>query len=164
MKRLLVAYASKHGSTEDVAREIASTLRRGGNVVYVHAAETVADVSSYDAVVLGGSLYMGRWHRDARRFLDLHHDALERVPFAVFALGPSSMEKAADSRKQLQHALDGAHAAPDVVAIFGGVIDPARMRFPFNRMPEADARDWKAIEQWALDVLGLVEDQEPLRV
>jgi hypothetical protein len=31
-------------------------------------------------------------------------------------------------------------------------------------MPETDARDWKAIEQWALDVLGLVEDQEPLRV
>ena len=163
MKRILVAYASKHGSTEDVAREIASTLRRGNNIVYVHGAETVADLSSYDAVVLGGSLYMGRWHRDARRFLDLHRDALARVPFAVFALGPPSMEKEADSRKQLQYALDQAHVAPDNVEIFGGVIDPAKLRFPFNHMQKTDGRDWPAIEQWAIEVLQLVE-REPAAV
>jgi menaquinone-dependent protoporphyrinogen oxidase len=163
MKRILVAYASRHGSTEEVAREIACTLRRGGNIVYVHGAETVADLSSYDAVVLGGALYMGRWHRDARRFLEQHHDALERVPFAVFALGPQSMAKEADSRRQLQHALDHAQAAPDTVAIFGGVIEPAKLRFPFNHMPETDARDWPAIEEWALDVLSLLE-REPATV
>jgi menaquinone-dependent protoporphyrinogen oxidase len=163
MKRILVAYASKHGSTEDVAREVASTLRRGGNIVYVHGAATVADVSTYDAVVLGGALYMGRWHRDARRFLELHHEALTRVPFAVFALGPPSLEKEAGSREQLQHALGRGHAEPDAVAIFGGVVDPAKLRFPFNHMPETDARDWEAIERWALDVLRLVE-REPAAV
>jgi menaquinone-dependent protoporphyrinogen oxidase len=163
MKRIVVAYASKHGSTEDVGREIASTLRRGGNIVYLHGAETVADLSSYDAVVLGGALYMGRWHRDARRFLELHRSALERMPFAAFALGPPSLEKEADSRKQLQYALDRAHVLPDTVAIFGGVIDPARLRFPFNHMPRTDARDWPAIEQWALEVLQLVE-REPVAV
>jgi menaquinone-dependent protoporphyrinogen oxidase len=163
MKRLLVAYASKHGSTADVAREIASTLRRGGNIVYVQNAEAVTDLSSYDAVVLGGALYMGRWHRDARAFVELHHEALARVPFAVFALGPASMDKEAGSRKQLQHALDRAEAAPDAVAIFGGVIDPAKLRFPFNHMPATDGRDWPAIERWALDVLQLVE-QEPATV
>ena len=164
MKRILVAYASKHGSTEEVAREIASTLRRGGNIVYVHGAETVADLSSYDAVVLGGALYMGRWHRDARRFIESHREALARVPFAVFALGPPSMEKEADSREQVQHALDRAEVAPDCVAIFGGVIDPAKLRFPFNHMPETDQRDWTAIEEWALEIAAIVEDQEPVRV
>jgi menaquinone-dependent protoporphyrinogen oxidase len=163
MKRCLVAYASKHGSTEDVAREIASTLRRGGNIVYVHDAETVADLSGYDAVVLGGALYMGRWHRDARAFVQLHHEALARVRFAVFALGPASMDKEAGSLKQLQHALDHAHVEPDTVAIFGGVVDPAKLRFPFNHMPKIDARDWPAIERWALEVLGLIE-QEPAAV
>ena len=163
MKRILVAYASRHGSTEDVAREVASTLRRGGNIVDVQSAETVADLRSYDAVVLGGALYMGRWHRDARRFVEQHHGALEHMPFAVFALGPPSMEKEADSRKQLQHALDRAQVAPDTTAIFGGVIEPAKLRFPFNHMPETDARDWPAIEQWALGVLRLLE-REPAAV
>jgi menaquinone-dependent protoporphyrinogen oxidase len=159
MKRCLVAYASKHGSTEDVAREIASTLRRSGNIVYVHDAETVSDLSGYDAVVLGGALYMGRWHRDARAFVELHREALAHVPFAVFALGPASMEKEAGSRKQLQHALDHAQVAPDTVTIFGGVVEPAKLRFPFNHLPKTDARDWPAIERWALEVLRLV-DQE----
>jgi menaquinone-dependent protoporphyrinogen oxidase len=163
MKRILVAYASRHGSTEEVAHEVASTLRRGGNIVYLHGAETVADLSSYDAVVLGGALYLGRWHRDARRFLELHREALQRIPLAVFALGPPTMEKEADSRKQLQCALDRAHVEPDAVAIFGGVIDPAKLRFPFNRMPETDARDWPGIERWAIEVLRLVE-REPAAV
>jgi menaquinone-dependent protoporphyrinogen oxidase len=163
VKRILVAYASRHGSTEEVAREVASTLRRGGNIVYVHGADTVADLSSYDAVVLGGALYMGRLHHDARRFLELHHDALERLPLAVFALGPQTMEKEADSRSQLWHALDRAQVAPDLVAIFGGVIDPAKLRVPLNHMPQSDARNWPAIERWALEVLRLVE-REPAAV
>jgi menaquinone-dependent protoporphyrinogen oxidase len=163
MKRCLVAYATKYGSTEDVAREIASTLRRGGHIVYVQDAETVDDLREYDAVVLGGALYMGRWHRDARAFVELHHQALARLPFAVFALGPASMDKEAGSRKQLQHALGHAQVEPHAVAIFGGVVDPAKLRFPFNHMPKTDARDWPAIERWALEVLGLIE-QEPAAV
>jgi hypothetical protein len=38
---------------------------------------------------------------------------------------------------------------PAAVAIFGGVVDPKRLRFPFNRMPASDARDWASIRAWA---------------
>jgi hypothetical protein len=41
---------------------------------------------------------------------------------------------------------------PVSVAIFGGAVDPTKLRFPFNRMPETDARDWEAIREWALEV------------
>jgi menaquinone-dependent protoporphyrinogen oxidase len=163
MKRLLVAYASRHGSTEEVAHEIASTLRRGGLEVDVCDSENVAGLSEYGAVVLGGALYTGRWHRGARSFVGRHREALAEMPFAVFALGPPSMEKADDSRAQLQRALDHAHVTPDAVAIFGGVIDPAKLRFPFNRMPARDERDWPAIERWAVTLLQLVE-REPAAV
>ena len=164
MMRLLVAYGSKHGSTEAVARAIASTLSRSGNAVEVHSAETVDDVGDYDAVVLGGAIYMGRLHRSARRFLELHRDAIAEVPLAVFAMGPQSLDKEAESRAQLQHALDRARVAPDTVAIFGGVIDPTQLHFPFNHLPETDQRDWKAIEEWALEFAAIVEAQAPLRV
>lgn len=55
-------------------------------------------------------------------------------------------------------------AIPDLtpvsVTIFGGVVDPARLRFPFSRMPATDARDWDAIGDWTDDVaekLGVPE-------
>jgi menaquinone-dependent protoporphyrinogen oxidase len=67
-------------------------------------------------------------------------------------MGPLTMEEAdvAGSRKQLDHALA---KTPDVelvsVAIFGGVVDPGKLHFPFNHMPASDARDWEAIRAWA---------------
>lgn len=155
MSRVLIAYASKHGSTEAVARAIATRLRSKGLHVDVRAAAIPTDAGAYDAVVLGGSLYMGRLHADARRFLLRNRPALESIPFAVFALGPLSMDNAAGSREQLDRALGRAEVAPSVVEIFGGVVEPAKLRFPFNHMPETDVRDWAAIESWADELATL---------
>jgi menaquinone-dependent protoporphyrinogen IX oxidase len=35
------------------------------------------------------------------------------------------------------------------IELFGGVINPAKLHFPFNHMPTGDARDWKAIRAFA---------------
>lgn len=42
------------------------------------------------------------------------------------------------------------------VRIFGGAIDPARMRFPLTHMEAADARDWAAIDDWADELVPRV--------
>ena len=154
MTRTLVAYASKHGSTEEVARAIGECLREAGHDVDIRAASAVTEVDSYDAYVIGGSLYMGRWHADARRLLRRHRAALEGRPLAVFALGPLTTEErhAADSRDQLNNALARLDVHPSFTAVFGGVVDPAKLRFPFNRMPHTDARVWPDIEAWATQV------------
>lgn len=162
MSRVLVTYASKHGSTEQVARAIGATIRRAGHHVDVRSAKTAADVEWYDAVVVGGSVYMGRWHADARRFLRKHHDELSQRHLAVFAMGPLKLtdDDVAGVRAQLDRALKHTGALPELVAIFGGVVDPDKLHFPFNRMPETDARDWEAIERWAIEIAALV-DKEP---
>ena len=156
MMRTLVAYASKHGSTEEVARKIASALREAGHEVAVRDAEVVADVSDYDTVVLGAPLYMGRWHTAARDFARLHRAALEERTLAVFALGPLDLEEehVADSRRQLDRALGRLGVHPQFVEVFGGAVDPAKLHFPLNRMPKTDARDWSEIEAWAEEVTG----------
>jgi hypothetical protein len=41
------------------------------------------------------------------------------------------------------------------MTIFGGAVDPAKLRWPFNRMPASDARDWQAIDAWADAVAAL---------
>jgi menaquinone-dependent protoporphyrinogen oxidase len=162
-KHVLVAYASKHGSTREVAERIAAVLRAGGASVDLMPAAAVGHLHGFDAVVLGGALYNGRLHKDARRFLAGHQDALAVRPLAVFALGPRTLEPAdvASSQAQLDRALAAVpRLTPAATAIFGGVLDPTTRRFPFNRMPASDARDWAAIEDWAA---GLAEPAGSIR-
>ena len=150
--RILVAHASRHGSTREVAEAVAATLRAHDFAVDVMAAGEVGLLRQYAGVVLGGALYTGRLHKDARGFLARHRDALAGRTLAVFALGPRTLapDDIAGSRAQLDRALRGVpELVPVSVAVFGGVVKPENLRFPFNRMPASDARDWAAIDAWA---------------
>ena len=158
--RVLVVHASKKGSTREVADAIAARLETNGLRTVVQGARDPVDLRTFDAVVLGGALYTGRWHRDARRFLRRHHGLLATMPLAVFAMGPAATDdhSMAVSLAQLERALGRTSGLQAVaITIFGGVIDPERLRFPFNRMPPSDARDWDAITAWADEVAALVQ-------
>jgi menaquinone-dependent protoporphyrinogen oxidase len=150
--RLLLAYATRNGSTRDVAEHIAAMLRLDGYEVDCLLATVVDDLAAVDAVILGAPLYAGRWHGDACRFVERHRDAIAHRAFAVFALGPRTLDvkDVTSSRGQLEHALQKLNApTPETTAVFGGVLDPKKFHFPFNRMPATDARDWDDIDLWA---------------
>ncbi|MCL2769782.1 MAG: flavodoxin domain-containing protein [Solirubrobacterales bacterium] len=149
--RVLVTYATRHGSTAEVAEEIANVLRHAQLPAEVRAVDELDTVDPYDAVVFGAPLYMGRLQRAGARFLAEHHDELAQLPLAVFALGPNNTE---DSRRGAQRQLDRKLATrpdlhPFAVGLFGGVIDPDKLRFPFTRLNRGDWRDWDAIRLWA---------------
>ncbi|MCK2219458.1 flavodoxin domain-containing protein [Actinomadura sp. ATCC 31491] len=93
--KVLVAYGTKNGSTAGIADMIAATLMREGVEAEARPAGTVRDVTPYRAVVLGGALYSGRWHGQARRFARRHAAALRERPVWLFSSGPLS--EAADS-------------------------------------------------------------------
>jgi menaquinone-dependent protoporphyrinogen oxidase len=149
---VLVAYATKAGSTREVAEAVARVLREHGLGADVWPAGEIGTLAPYGGVVLGTAIYMGRIHKDARRFLRRHEAELAERPVAMFAMGPATLaeDDVASSRAQLDHALG---RFPELrlatVAIFGGVVDPGKLRFPFSHMPETDARDWTAIREWA---------------
>ena len=156
---VLVAYGSKKGSTQEVAEVVADTLRDAGLEVDFRQASEVDDVDGYAGVVLGGSIYFGRWHRDAFAFLERNRRVLADIPVAVFALGPMDDEpdQLADSRNQLDRWLAKVPGVEPVsVAVFGGVIDPGKLRFPLSRIPASDARDWGAIDAWAKALVSLL--------
>jgi menaquinone-dependent protoporphyrinogen oxidase len=158
-KPILVAFATKYGSTEEVAAEVAAVLVERGADVELRLASDLRRLDGYGAVILGAPLYMGRWHRDARRFLSRHEATLASVPTAVFALGPIHEETTEfeDAEQRVKGVLAKTPAAQPVdVAIFGGRVDPAELSFPFNRMPAADIRDWTAIKEWARRIADML--------
>jgi menaquinone-dependent protoporphyrinogen oxidase len=158
---VLVGYATKYGSTQEVAEVIAATLRESGLAVDIQPVREVRDLEGYGAVVLGAPLMMGRFHKDADRFLSRHRQALTERPVAVFALGPvhdpHDEKEWQDSRGQLDKELAKyPWLTPAAVELFGGKFDPAKLTFPLNRLagkePASDARDWAAIRTWAADL------------
>jgi menaquinone-dependent protoporphyrinogen oxidase len=162
-RTVLVAYATKHGSTAEVARFIADRLgERGPAVDTVPARDVRGAVDGYDLVVLGGALYSGRWHREAHRFLKRHRADLDGLRIAVFGMGPRNPtpEAFAGSRAQLARALARRDwLRPMATAVFGGVDPP-------SRRPEKhrDARDWAAIEAWIGSLLAGGAEDAPTAV
>jgi menaquinone-dependent protoporphyrinogen oxidase len=157
---VLVAYASKRGSTAEIAETVAATLRREGLKVCLEPAEQVKSLEPYEAVVLGSAVYMKRWRGDAKDFLKKHRKALRQMPFWVFSSGPVG-DPAND---------DPGWMEPSPVVekveelggrgheVFGGCL-PTEPRGTMERAMVAgvprehrDRRDWAAIRTWAMRV------------
>ena len=104
---ILLAYASRFGSTQEVAETIAASLRQAGLNVDIQPMQEVKSLDRYDAVVLGAAIYNARWHANAHLFLSQNQESLTQRPVAIFTLGPLSSSEAAkrNSRRQLDSEL-----------------------------------------------------------
>jgi len=163
---VLVAYASRYGSTQEVAEAVAATLRERELEVDSQPMREVRTLERYSAVVLGTAIYIFRLHKDARRFLSRYREALTERPVAIFAMGPfHNDEKEWQSvREQLDKELaQFPWLTPVAREIFGGKFDPANLRLPYNLlpalkgMPASDIRDWAAIRAWASNLAPMLQ-------
>ena len=88
LEKVLVAYATRYGSTQEVAQAVAATLKESGFTVDLRVLREVRKLEGYQAVVLGAPLFMFHWHKDALGFLGRQQAALMKMPVAIFVLGP----------------------------------------------------------------------------
>jgi menaquinone-dependent protoporphyrinogen oxidase len=91
--RVLVAHASAHGSTAEIATRLARAIAAAGPDVDVRAVADVASLSGYDAAVIGSAIHDGAWLPDAHEFLRTHKAALAKRPtwlFSVSSVGATS--------------------------------------------------------------------------
>jgi menaquinone-dependent protoporphyrinogen IX oxidase len=82
-EKILIAYSTYSGSTEDVAREIAAELGKAGRTAEALPISTVTSLDGYSAAVIGGPMILG-WHREAERFVKAHNADLAKLPVAFF--------------------------------------------------------------------------------
>lgn len=162
-KKVLVAYATTHGSTKEVAEAVAEVMREMALEIDLKPAGAVNSLQGYNAVVTGAPLYMFHLHKDARRFLSrFEKDLKENLPVYIFAGGPFGPDVEKD-RQEVQRNLESEIAKfpwlkPAGIKLIGGRFDPPGLHFPYNlipamkKMPPSDLRDWEDIRRWASDI------------
>ncbi|MDO9074539.1 MAG: flavodoxin domain-containing protein [Rubrivivax sp.] len=160
-RKVLVAYASRAGSTGEVAQAIAERLCAQGFDAEVRPVANVASLDSFQAVVLGSAIRYGAWLPEMMKFAQAQRAALAALPVATFTVHMQALDDSMASR----HTRSGygqavrALVAPRDEAFFAGKVDPATLTF-FERLavkmvrsPLGDKRDWPRIRSWA-DGLG----------
>lgn len=150
LSKVLVAYGTTNGSTARIAETIAEILLKEGVSAEAVPARSVTDVESYDAVVVGGGLYAGRWHKDARR----HGRALAGRPLWFFSSGPldaTASERDIPPVPGVLRAMTRLDAREHIT--FGGCLEEGATGFVARKIVSSgkggDFRDFGRIEGWA---------------
>ncbi len=165
-RKILIAYASKCGSTGEISSVITESLCTGGLSAELKRASSVKSVEGYQGVVLGTAIYMGSPLKEALNFIEKFGGQLTGTPFAMFDVC-LTMKDATSENQRI--ALDYLKSITDVISpikigAFSGRIDLNSLP-PLYRLfaqsdnegilAEGDYRDWQAIRKWA-DELGVV--------
>ena len=175
--KVLVAYASKYGSTKGIAEFVGEKLRARGLQADVKEVTSAGEAGGYDAYVVGSAVFMFHWMKEAKQFLSKNQGTLSSRPVWLFSSGPVGTSRTDAKGHDL---LDVSVSGPKEIdelrrlvnmrdhRIFFGALDGTKLTgatgFMYRMarrseearesMPEGDFRDWKEIEGWADSIAG----------
>jgi menaquinone-dependent protoporphyrinogen oxidase len=166
---VLIAYASKYGSTKEIAEHIALVLRREGFEVTVSDAEAVSSLYPYNAVIIGSALYFDNWLPAASELLESFQDDLARKDVWLFSsgiTGEGDFEKVIDWSypEALKDVIKT--IKPKAITLFGGKVDSNQLSLedwlvnPGVRVEVGDYRNWVKIEAWAQTIADTLRGKE----
>lgn len=174
---VLVAYATRHGSTAGIAERIAEVLTQEGHSAQAVPVEEAGPPEGYEAIVLGGAAYMFHWLKPALQYAHRHREALSTRPVWLFSSGPLGTESV---DAEGQDVLSGARPrefdeltralSPRGERVFFGAFDHTQKPIGLGErvtravpaahdlLPEGDFRDWDDIEAWAKQIARELTD------
>ncbi len=167
--KVLVTAATRHQATREIAQAIAAGLRKRGLDAQARAIDEVTALDTYDAVVLGSAVYMGRWLAEARRFAQVNATPLTALPVWLFSSGPVGPPshrvpagEAADVPVLLRLTRARGHRT------FAGRLDLGQLHFAERAVartihaPDGDYREWDEIDHFAGEIaMALIADSVP---
>lgn len=171
-KKILVTYASRSGSTAEIAAAIGKSLSQNGIHVDIIPMQAVKDVSEYQAIVAGSAIRNRAWLPEAMEFVRAHRSELSQKRFATFT---TSITLAMSNSDQYRKAVSDwiqpvrAQVRPVSEGLFAGRLDFSKLPFNWDTVklrtvvamgifPKEDRRDWQAINAWAENLYPLLSN------
>jgi len=180
--KVLVAYASKYGSTKGIADFIGDKLQQQGVEVNVQEVGSVRNAEDYQAYVIGSAVYMFHWMKEAKQFVSKNRALLVSRPVWLFSSGPVGT-KTTDAKGRDLLEVSGPSELDDLRAlvkprdhrVFFGALDGSRLtgmmgwgyrmaqksKAARESMPDGDFRDWDKIAAWASGIGEALRVQAP---
>jgi menaquinone-dependent protoporphyrinogen oxidase len=164
--KILVAYASRTGTTAEVARSIGKTLSEGGAQVDVLAMQAVKDLSPYQSVVAGSAIRQFKWLPEAAEFIAIHRQDLSQKRFAMFSVGIAIAKSDTEQSRAAVSAWTApvrAQVNPLSEGLFAGWLNFSklpptietgvlRLMVLLGVFPKGDHRNWDAVRAWAAEL------------
>ncbi len=155
--KILVAYATRAGSTAEIADAVGKALEDAAMEVDVRNIAEITALEPYDAVVIGSPLYMGKVLREVSPFVQRHRIPLSGLPVAAFVVGTSMVDREERFREQARTIMAVAlmPIRAREIGVFAGALHPDRISsgekavVKLVKAPYGDFRDWDAIRAWA---------------
>jgi len=156
-EEILVAYATRTGTTKSVADFIGEVLCKQGAAVEVMDVKRANDAAAYRAAVLGSAIRAGKLMPEMLAFAEANQERLKNMPLAAFIVCATLQEDTEEKRREAAAYLDPLRALvePDMEGFFAGAIDRSKLSLPLRlilramKAEDGDWRDWDAIRAWA---------------
>lgn len=160
--KVLVAYATKYGSTGEVAEKIGEVMKSKGAEVKVANIRDKPDPRGFDAAVVGGAVYIMMLNGKTKGFVAKHRKTLKEIPVAYFVVSGTMKDDTPENREKIGKKLNPMirNVAPVDVALFGGAFDPAKGPKMMAEESAYDYRDWDAITAWAEGLVSKFKEKK----
>jgi menaquinone-dependent protoporphyrinogen oxidase len=178
MMNILVAYASAHGSTAQVALKIGQVLGEKGVNAVVANVKDVRSIHEFDGVILGSAIHNGTVLKEMNSFIRAFANELRSKHIYLWLSCIRVLEQYGEGYV-LDHYLDHKLLNPlrilDI-AVFAGKLDLATVdwderwalavRYDGGTWPsnfDGDYRDWNKIHVWAGQVAAELSLLKPVQ-
>lgn len=164
-KKYLVTYASRYGSTAEIALRIGNILKTHGLEVDILPVAQATNLESFNGAILGSPIYSGEWAQDMIQFMNTQKAVLQPIPVAIFTTALRLRDTSEDMRQAVLGTLYPyrIQLKPIAIGLFAGALDYQKLspivhlQLKSKNLPEGDFRDWGQIEAWAHTLPDLFE-------
>lgn len=146
---VLIAFASKHGCTEKCAAKLAQKLDGRVDLYDLKSGRDI-NLSEYDKVIIGSSVYVGKVHKEAEEFCKKNLELLTSKKLGLFICGSQEGEA-------LTQELNVAY--PKELQEKAAAIDCFGGEFTFSKMNFMEKTIVKVIAKTNKDTSSINEDK-----
>ena len=186
LKKVLIAYGTRYGSTEEIVSKISETLEKKNlkttliNLEKIKSPDSL-NIEDYDGILIGSGIKIGKWTKTSKTFLqyikEKSFDNTKVLGIFISSGEAGNKERIPYAKENyIENVLKETEAKVDLYDAFGGVIDLSKdsnLGFLVKKLLKAmakkdpyikegernDGRDWEQIKNFAEQFANLVNSK-----